>query len=113
MKYVEFRYYVDGVLYKIDRIKRDAREKDDDENAWWFPVTSHSSELNDVTFNFGTYPMFRSTGREKRENRTKSFSRGQRKYTGTMMRQQTASKKKEIRSRVYTRRSRGPRYTSM
>ena len=64
--YIEFRYYVDGVLYKIDRIKRDVRDNNDD-NAWWFPVTSHSSVMNDVTFNFGTYPMFRNMCEKARE----------------------------------------------
>ena len=64
--YIEFRYYVDGVLYKIDRIKRDVRDNNDD-NAWWFPVTSHSSAMNDVTFNFGTYPMFRNMCEKARE----------------------------------------------
>ena len=64
--YIEFRYYVDGVLYKIDRIKRDVRDNND-ENAWWFPVTSHSSAMNDVTFNFGTYPMFRNMCEKARE----------------------------------------------
>ena len=38
-----------------------------DENAWWFPVTSHSSAMNDVTFNFGTYPMFRNMCEKARE----------------------------------------------
>ena len=80
MKYVEFRYYVDGVLYKIDRIKRDAREKDDDENAWWFPVTSHSSELNDVTFNFGTYPMFRNVSEEARKSNEEFLARAKKIY---------------------------------
>ena len=80
MKYVEFRYYVDGVLYKIDRIKRDAREKDDDENAWWFPVTSHSSELNDVTFNFGTYPMFLNVSEEARKSNEEFLARAKKIY---------------------------------
>jgi len=80
MKYVEFRYYVDGVLYKIDRIKRDAREKDDDENAWWFPVMSHSSELNDVTFNFGTYPMFRNLSEEARKSNEEFLARAKKIY---------------------------------
>ena len=79
-RYIEFRYYVDGILYKIDRIKRNARVRDDDENGWWFPVTSHSCASNDVTFNFGTYPMFRNVSEEAQKANEEFLARAKKIY---------------------------------
>ena len=79
-RYIEFRYYVDGILYKIDRIKRNARARDDDENWWWFPVTSHSCASNDVTFNFGTYPMFRNVSEEAQKANEEFLARAKKIY---------------------------------